>query len=138
MFRVYITKPPSTMKKTRMNIFAIFMIALIFSLNSCSKDIEGEITGIEASSVLSDLTDDNDLENLVYNGRLIVTLSDGEKIKIEFPEELLKDVKGCPTFDKKINASGIVAKLDIKIEEKQKILLTSTGSGNWEIVKIFE
>ena len=57
-------------------IFTIFISVLFFSCISCSKNIEGEITGINASTPI------DNMKNMVYDGSLEVTLSNGEKIKV--------------------------------------------------------
>ena len=112
-------------------IFTIFISVLFFSFISCSKNIEGEITGISASTPI------DNMKNMVYDGSLEVTLSNGEKIKVECPEELIKDIKGCPNFKTK-HGGGFIANVTIQLKEKQKILISSTESGDWKIVEILK
>ena len=118
------------MKKN--SIFStIIILTICLLLISCSQTKEGVITGIQGKM------NANNYDYILYTGNIIVTLPDSQKVKVECPESMLKNIKGCPNFTDEIEG-GFIMEITILIEENQKALITLEQDDTWKLVDILD
>jgi len=129
------------MKKKLCAVVAVLTLALFFANTTVThaddKQVKGEIVGVLAKAPLEELTGGNKLKNLQYGGKLIVLLSDGEKVKATCNADFLSNVKGCPTFTTK-KLGGMVATISLIIEKQQKVLLVRNQANEWKVTKVLK
>lgn len=86
------------------------MIFFIF-FSSCNKTVQGKVVGIKASMGLNELQK-GDVNNLFYEGKLIIEKPNGEKINALCDKELAKGIKGGQQveiiFDKELDSWKII------------------------------
>ena len=118
-------------------MWCVILMVLVFSLlTACSPGYQAEIVGVAALASLDDLAD-GEIDNLVYDGSLVVLL-DGEEVEAICPEELLPDVAGCPTFDADQVSGGLVASISIALDEGQEARLVPNADDEWEVIEILD
>lgn len=101
------------------------------------EQVEGEIVGIAAKARLDELTS-GDIKNMAFAGKLSVLLPDGKKVDANCNETYLKDVKGCPKFNKKEIRGGFIATITVSLKEHQKVMLVRNQSNGWNVAKILK
>ncbi|MGB3716272.1 MAG: hypothetical protein WA996_17765 [Candidatus Promineifilaceae bacterium] len=98
---------------------------------------QGEIIGITAQIPFEE-AQSGEINNMAYNGTVVVLLPDDEVVTANCAEEFLPDIASAPVFNVEQVSGGFVATITIKLEEHQNVLLDRNEAGEWEVTEVLE
>jgi hypothetical protein len=121
-------------------LFPALVSVIVFMMVGCAgnKQVKGKIVGVIAKTSFDEIASGKEITNMVYGGKLVVLLPDGEKIEALCTLELLSNVNGCPKFNQKLKAGVMVANVSVRINEQQEVLLVRNQSKEWEVSEIIQ
>jgi len=117
-------------------VVLLLVLPLLDACGGATTEQEGVIIGISAEIPGDELS--GEIENMAYNGTLLVLLPDNEEVIANCAEEFLSDIKGAPVFSADQIRGGFVAEINIHLDDYQKVLLVHNEADEWEVVKVLQ
>ena len=118
-------------------VILILLAAALFSACN-SGGVEGEIIWISAQIDMNQ-AQAGELEDIAYLGTVTVKLLDtGEVVKASCPRDFLQVVEGAPAFTVDKIEGGLIASIDIKLQNPAKVLLVQDNEENWEVTEVLK